>query len=170
MTEKLSFTTTSLQNVVISNESDSIYYEVKTWESDPGLTKVQRLNPKTQLYDMVAEFENTNGRPVAVRVHGNDTMRIEELFKMEDVERSRFTGMDGRDYKWSIKDGLLQVCCLLEGLEKPVAVFRTYQRLMYLLSVSELPSMDVEPEALDTLDTLIVSFILTEGLRRGSFA
>ncbi|KZT20311.1 hypothetical protein NEOLEDRAFT_1122878 [Neolentinus lepideus HHB14362 ss-1] len=176
MTEKLSFTATSLQNVIISNESDSIYYEVKTWESDAGLTKVQRLNPKTQLYDLVAEFENTNGRPVAVRIHGQDTVRVEEFLKMENVERSRwgtwdgkvsFVGMDEKEYTWSNKDGVLQLT--KEGSEKPVAIFRTYQRWMYLLTVSELPSMDVEQEALDTLDTLIVSFIVTEGTRRGSF-
>lgn len=177
-TEKLSFTTTSLQNVIISNESDSIYYDVKTWEEDPGLTKVQKLNAKTQLYDLVAELENANGRPVAVRFQGKETVRVEEWLKIKNIERSRwgtwdgkvsFTGSNGEVYAWSVKDGVLHL--MREGTtsEKPLAVFRPYQRWMYVLSITEAPSMDVEPEALEILDALIVSFLVTEGTRRGYF-
>ncbi|EPQ50597.1 hypothetical protein GLOTRDRAFT_133711 [Gloeophyllum trabeum ATCC 11539] len=196
-TEKLSFTTTSLQNVIISNESDSIYYDVKTWEEDPGLTKVQKLNAKTQLYDLVAELENANGRPVAVRFQGgNETVRVEEWLKMENIERNRwgtwdgkvsFTGSNGEVYAWSVKDGVLHVSAVIfwksgglkeiciklmrEGTtsEKPLAVFRPYQRWMYVLSITEAPSIDVVPEALEILDALIVSFLVTEGTRRGYF-
>lgn len=77
MAQRLSLTTTSLQNVVISNSSDYIYYEVVTPKWEPTITKISKMDPKSHELDIVAELQNeavekSPGvfRPVAVRLRG----------------------------------------------------------------------------------------------------
>jgi len=43
----------TLHNVVISNDSDVIYFK---WE--PHLTKIRRMDPDTKVLDVVGELQN----------------------------------------------------------------------------------------------------------------
>ncbi|TFK87695.1 hypothetical protein K466DRAFT_469438, partial [Polyporus arcularius HHB13444] len=53
---KLVMTTTSLRNVVLANASDVLYYEVVTPVWERHLTRISRLDVKTQGFDTVAEL------------------------------------------------------------------------------------------------------------------
>lgn len=52
----LHFTTTSLRNVVISNASDVIFYEVITPKWEPHLTKISRLDPNSRDFNLIGEL------------------------------------------------------------------------------------------------------------------
>lgn len=54
--QKLNFTTTSLRNVVISNTSDVIFYEVVTPKWEPHLTKISRLEPNSREFNLIGEL------------------------------------------------------------------------------------------------------------------
>lgn len=74
--QRLSLTTTSLQNVVISNASDVIYYEVVTPKWEPTMTRVSKMDPKSHELEVVAELKNevekggASSAPSAVRLRG----------------------------------------------------------------------------------------------------
>lgn len=55
--QTLSFTTTSLRNVVISNTSDVIFYEVVTPSWEPHLTKISRLDPNSREFNVIGELQ-----------------------------------------------------------------------------------------------------------------
>lgn len=74
-TQRLSLTTTSLQNVIISNDTDVIYYEIVTPKWEPTVTRVSKMDPKTSELEVVAELQNEvegsgEARPMAVRLRG----------------------------------------------------------------------------------------------------
>lgn len=56
--QRLNLTTTSLQNVIISNATDVIYYEVVTPKWEPSVTRVSKMDPKTQELEIIAEMQN----------------------------------------------------------------------------------------------------------------
>ena len=128
--QKLSLTTTSLHNVVISNTSDVIYYEIITpkWEKD--LTKISRLDPNTKQYDLICELVNEHDKPVSMRLYGGATRRADEFLIREEssgyvpysstlcLDRelnirpsrtAKFRGKDGKMYTWRIDHDHLEV-------------------------------------------------------------
>jgi hypothetical protein len=63
---KLELTTNSVRNTTISTKDDLIYYEIVTRFWHPKLTKINVLDPDTQLIRTVAEVEKTGrskGKP-----------------------------------------------------------------------------------------------------------
>lgn len=87
MSQRLALTTTSLHNVVISNASDDIYYEVVTPKWAPETTKISRLDPETREFLVVGELQNKDGRPVAVRVYGGVQVPAGEFLRSEGCGR-----------------------------------------------------------------------------------
>lgn len=92
MSQRLTFTTASVQNLVISNPTDALYYEVLTpgWESH--MTTVRRLDTRAERYDTVGSIRNQSGKPVAVSVYGGEFMN-EELWlrKIRGEGRQRYS-------------------------------------------------------------------------------
>ena len=91
--ERLQLTTTSLQNVVISNATDAIYYEVVTPRWDASVTRVSRIDPKNQELEVVAEPQNdlsekSAARPTAVRLRGQQ-FRPTQDFWLKDGMAAR---------------------------------------------------------------------------------
>ena len=56
--ERLHLTTTSLQNVIISSANDNIYYEVSTPKWDASVTRVSKMDPKSNELEIIAELQN----------------------------------------------------------------------------------------------------------------
>ena len=56
--QKLSLTTTSVRNFVISNASDVIYYEIRTPEWLSAMTTIRRMDPTTRELFVIAEIAN----------------------------------------------------------------------------------------------------------------
>jgi len=79
MSQRLTFTTANVQNLVISNATDALYYEVVTPEWESHLTTVRRLDNRTHGYDTVGTIRNQSNKPVAVSMYGGEFMN-EELW------------------------------------------------------------------------------------------
>lgn len=69
--QKLMLTTTSLRNVVVSNKSDVIYYEIITPKWARDRTTISRLDPNTRQFDVIGEMKNDDdGKAEEVRLYG----------------------------------------------------------------------------------------------------
>ncbi|KII89411.1 hypothetical protein PLICRDRAFT_53842 [Plicaturopsis crispa FD-325 SS-3] len=172
MSQRLALTTTSLHNVVISNASDDIYYEVVTPKWAPETTKISRLAPETREFLVVGELQNKDGRPVAVRVYGGVAVPAGEFLRSEGQKQKRFRGRDGKDYLWRHKNGRLELTSLdAPGGSRSVATYRRHRRHLFMFTISRQPYIEVDPSvlAVETLDILILSFLLTERERRDRY-
>lgn len=100
MTQKLTFTTASVQNLVISNPTDALFYEVLTPEWESHQTTVRRLDTHAQRYDTVGSIRNQSGRPVAVSMYNGEFIN-EGLWlrKIEGQGRQRYFHLCGAE-RW----------------------------------------------------------------------
>ncbi|THH04472.1 hypothetical protein EW145_g5497 [Phellinidium pouzarii] len=191
MSQRLSLTTTSLQNVVISNASDVIYYEIVTPKWAPAVTRVSKMDPKSRELEIVAELQNevsekTVARPTAVRLRGQQFRPAGEFWTKDGVTGTdaRFRGKDGKYYQWRERKGRLELMREQEPDGKPVAIYHRHRRYFLVLRMSQKPYLEVQPSVMETLDSLIgdpiiesltacisdeftpVSFLLMEQKRR----
>ena len=74
--QRLNLTTTSLQNVIISNATDVIYYEVVTPKWEPSVTRVSKMDPKTQELEIIAEMQNTVLDKATKKIASPATVRL----------------------------------------------------------------------------------------------
>ncbi|KIN93585.1 hypothetical protein M404DRAFT_487705 [Pisolithus tinctorius Marx 270] len=81
MSQKLTLTTTSLLNTTISNATDTIYYDIQTPEHEPHLTTIQRLDSRTNRYNLTGTIQSQAGNPVAVSVLGEPAKREDQWVK-----------------------------------------------------------------------------------------
>ncbi|KAL0947686.1 hypothetical protein HGRIS_013774 [Hohenbuehelia grisea] len=175
MFQQLELTTTSLHNVVIANESDILYYEVVTPKWQPHLTTVQKFDPNTRAFSTIAELQNEGARsprPIAARLQGGELRPVDEVVKKGDSETSnplswQFTGKDGRIYRWQTKRRHLELV-RDDSTEKPVAVYHRHKRHLFVLRMSRRPYLAIDSSIMDTLDMVILSFLLAERQRRDS--
>lgn len=168
MRQKLFLTTTSLHNVVISNKSDVIYYEIITPKWERHLTKISRLDPNTRQFDLIGELQNEDDKPVTMRLYGGAFKNADDFLRKEQESTSNasFRGKDGKTYTWRANGKRLEL--VREDLpgDQPVAVYHRQKRHLFVLRMSRHPFLEVDTEAMDTLDSLIVSFLLIERRRR----
>lgn len=69
--QRISLTTTSLRNVILSNKTDVIYYEVVTPKWARDRTTISRLDPNTRQFDIIGEMKNNgDGKAEEVRLYG----------------------------------------------------------------------------------------------------
>ena len=83
MSQKLVLTTTSLHNVVISNASDVIYYEIVTPKWEPGTTRISKMDPRTHELEIIAELQNDeeSDKITAVRLRGEQYRPTKDFLK-----------------------------------------------------------------------------------------
>ncbi|KZT36341.1 hypothetical protein SISSUDRAFT_1024350 [Sistotremastrum suecicum HHB10207 ss-3] len=164
---RLSLTTTSLNNCVISNDSDAVFFEIVTPSWEPNNTKIRRLDPNTRELELVAELERSGGMEKDGMTMGGGMKK-----KGPDAVRLRgehvFRGKDGKQYRWQEKKRQLQLIRQDEP-DKPVATFHRERRYFFVLRMSRQPYLEIQPGCMETLDSLIVSFLLVERKRRGLF-
>ncbi|KAI0345013.1 hypothetical protein BDW22DRAFT_988143 [Trametopsis cervina] len=170
--QRLTLTTTSLRNVVLSNSSDVLYYEVVTPRWARGTTTVSRLDPNTRQYDVVGELTNDErGHAAQVRVYGGASTPVQEFLEAggkgaDGMRCSSFRGKDGKRYTWRASQRKLELVREDIPGDRPVAVYYKEKRYAYLLRMAKHPYLEIDPVALDTLDSVIVSFLLIERRRR----
>ncbi|KAG9221081.1 hypothetical protein CCMSSC00406_0005480 [Pleurotus cornucopiae] len=91
---QLEFTTTDIQNSILSDEGDKFYYEILSPEWQPHVTTLKRLDSATGKYVNVAEIENTldrKSRPAAVKIVGEPSKLLDEF--LHPVEDGRLLSM-----------------------------------------------------------------------------
>ena len=88
--QRLTMTTTNLQNVIISNDTDVIYYEVVTPKWAPAVTRVSKMDPKSHELEVIAELQNEvsgddAGPSTAVRLRGQQFRPTKEFWTKDGV-------------------------------------------------------------------------------------
>ncbi|KAI0699658.1 hypothetical protein BC835DRAFT_522178 [Cytidiella melzeri] len=165
--QKIMLTTTSLRNVVLSNQSDVIYYEVITPKWAQGVTTISRLDPNTRQYDVIGEMKNDlRGNASEVKLYGGALQPVAKFLEKDGIKQSTFHGKDGKRYTWRARHRRLELVREDMPEDKPVAVYHKQKRFAYVLKMSQHPYLEVDPVAMDTLDSLIMSFLLIERQRR----
>ncbi|KAI0373198.1 hypothetical protein BV20DRAFT_938349, partial [Pilatotrama ljubarskyi] len=79
--------------------------------------------------------------------------------------RAWFRSKDGHRYTWHADKKRLELI-RDDNFDKPVASFHKERRYLHVLRMSQHPYLEVHASALDSLDYIIVSFLLVERLRR----
>ncbi|GJJ16208.1 hypothetical protein Clacol_010504 [Clathrus columnatus] len=180
---KLILTTNSLRNTTISDETDNIYYEIRTEPWIPLHTKVKRLDPETREYEVKAEIQRFGDKP-EVRVlerskewaSADQFLRIDEarpggVRKKSNYTRvnsvGRFRGDDNRIYRWQVNQGHLElVRADVDQAELPVVIQHHHKRHFWVFRMSKHAWLEMKPEMTATLDSLILSYLLVERKRR----
>ncbi|KAI8999115.1 hypothetical protein BD414DRAFT_407831 [Trametes punicea] len=79
--------------------------------------------------------------------------------------RAWFRSKDGRKYIWyADKKGLELTRDDVPA--QPVVTFHKEKRFLHVLRMSQYPYLEMHPSVLESLDYIIVSFLLVERLRR----
>ncbi|KAG1749543.1 hypothetical protein EDB19DRAFT_1680781 [Suillus lakei] len=173
MTQKLTFTTASVQNLVISNPTDALYYEVLTPEWDSHQTTVRRLDTRAERYDAIGNIRNQSGKPVAVSMYGGEFIN-EELWlrKIEGQGRQsrwEFDDGEGNYFSWAVAGSNLELRSLDEGgaqSSNPIATFYPHKRYVMVGMISQHAFLEIESSVVDSLDTVLVSLLVLARKRR----
>ncbi|KAH9857533.1 hypothetical protein C2E23DRAFT_279099 [Lenzites betulinus] len=115
---------------------------------------------------------------VALRFHGTGELRaVEDFLHTEKAAgagrdpnelRAWFRSKDGHKYTWRAHKKRLEELQLTrdDDPDKPLVTFHKEKRYMHVLRMSQHPYLEVHPSALESLDYIVVSFLLMERLRR----
>ncbi|KAF9501529.1 hypothetical protein BDN71DRAFT_1439138 [Pleurotus eryngii] len=166
---QLEFTTTDIQNSILSDEGDKFYYEILCPEWQPHVTTLKRLNSATGKYMNVAEIENTldrKSRPAAVKIVGEPSKLLDEfLHPVEDGRSWNIKAKDDITYQWITNGGHLELI-RLDTPNTPLVVHHREKKFAPLFSTTGNPKLDVDPSLSDIMDFIVLSFIVVERLRR----
>ncbi|KAH7928149.1 hypothetical protein BV22DRAFT_1126753 [Leucogyrophana mollusca] len=178
MSQKLVLTTASLHNVVISNDSDNVYYDIITPEWETHMTTVRRLNTTTHAFDVVGNIRNLGDKidqPIAVSMYGGEFTPTDVF--LQRVEGSgasqwRFADGEGGSYAWSVQKHhqhleLFNVSDSMNTLSIPAATFHPHKRHLLVGMISRHAYIEVDASLFDSLDSVIVSLLVIERMRRG---
>ncbi|KAG1800675.1 hypothetical protein EV424DRAFT_1544068 [Suillus variegatus] len=173
MTQKLTFTTASVRNLVISNPTDALYYEVLTpkWESHQ--TTVRRLDTHANRYDTVGSVRSQSSKPVAVSMYNgefvNEELWLRKIEGQGQQSRWEFDDGEGNYFSWAVAGSNFELRSLDEsGTQSPtpIATFYPHRRHFMVTMVSQQAFLEIESSVVDSLDTVIVSLLVLEQKRR----
>ncbi|KAI0781495.1 hypothetical protein BD413DRAFT_608628 [Trametes elegans] len=184
---RLVLTTTSLRNVVLADAADVLYYEAVTPRAPfvPGAapcistTRIARLDPNTRCFDHVAELDGRRGkeakRVAGIRFYGAGEVRAVEDFlhvrprpengKGRHELSAWFASKDGHKYTWRADKRRLELT-RDDAPDRPLVAFYKEKRYLHILRMSQHPYLELHPSVLDSLDYVVISFLLVERLRR----
>lgn len=162
MTQKLTFTTASVQNLVISNPTDALYYEVLTPEWDSHQTTVRRLDTRAERYDTVGNIRNQSGKPVAVSMYNggfiNQDLWLRKIEGENRKSRWEFDDGEGNYFSWAVAGSNLELRSIDErGVQspKPIATYYPHKRYVMVGMISQQAFLEIEPSVVDSLDTVL---------------
>ncbi|EJD06219.1 uncharacterized protein FOMMEDRAFT_18374 [Fomitiporia mediterranea MF3/22] len=131
------------------------------------------MDPRSQELEVVAELQNDVGssshpHPTTVRLRGQQFRPTRDFWLKDGVAGSdaRFRGKDEKYYQWRQRKGRLELIREQEPDSAPVAVYHKNRRHFRILPSSRQPYLEIQPTVMETLDSLIVSFLLMEQKRR----
>ncbi|KAG1736934.1 uncharacterized protein EDB91DRAFT_497621 [Suillus paluster] len=173
MSQRLTFTTASMQNLVISNPTDALYYEVLTPDWESHLTTVRRLDTRAERYDTIGSIRNQSRKPVAVSMYSGEFMN-EELWlrKIEGDDRQsrwEFDDGEGNYFSWAVAGPNFELRSIDEGgapSRKPIATYYPHKRYVMVGMISQRAFLEIEPSVVDSLDTILVSLLVLAKKRR----
>lgn len=169
-TTRLTFSTNSVRNTTISNDSLGIRYDVH--KESEGV-EIHRWDASVRRNVRVGQFKLHAWSSDEMRIGGDTQWRAvkEWLYKPDDSKwwstARHFVANNGVEYRWQEKGGRLVLFKVAKtnGTRTPLASFHRHHR-------KDNPSyLEVhDPTILGALDSIIVSFLIMERRRRDNEA
>jgi len=169
---KMVFTTNSLKNTTIAVDDDQLYYEIVTRFWHPNITKIKKLDYDTSEMKTIAEIERESGKEPRLRFGGEDAPWINASeWLQRDPQKVRggvFTATSDVKYRWKTHKRQLQMIRADSDNKSPLVVHHPHKRHFFVFRMSQHAYLEVKPELVDSLDALIMSYLLVERGRRES--
>ncbi|TDL24294.1 hypothetical protein BD410DRAFT_693202, partial [Rickenella mellea] len=164
---KMELTTNSLRNTTIAVDNDQLYYEIVTRFWHPHITKIRKLDAESQHIETIAELENEPGKEPRVRFGDEEWMPASQWLKW-DKERvgGVFCGGGGVNYRWKTHKRRLQLVRADSDDKSPLVMYHPYKRHFFVFRMSRHAWLEIKPEVVESLDALIMSYLLVERRRR----
>ncbi|EJD03304.1 uncharacterized protein FOMMEDRAFT_146910 [Fomitiporia mediterranea MF3/22] len=172
---KMVFTANSLRNTTIAVDDDTLYYEIVTRFWHPTITKIKKLDIDSQQMITVAEIEREPKREPRVRF-GLDkdenaawTDAREWLhYTPKKTRGGVFNSNSGVSYRWKTHNRQLQLIRADGDNKEPLVIKHKHKRHFFVMRMSKHAWLEIKPEVVESLEQLIVSYILVERRRRDS--
>ncbi|KAJ7599478.1 hypothetical protein C8J56DRAFT_770032 [Mycena floridula] len=179
--QTLEFTTNSVKNTTLATEDDLHYYEIVTRFWHPTLTKINLLDPDTQILRTIAEIEKTGTRKgipqhqvrfLRETVDLNDLqwgewISCEEFVRVQNPDKIGGTFVhDDVEYRWKTHNRRLQLVRADDEEKNALVVFHPHHRYFFVLRMYRHATLELKPQVAKLLDRLIVSYIIVENRRR----
>ncbi|KAG2049461.1 hypothetical protein BDR06DRAFT_893766 [Suillus hirtellus] len=159
MTQKLTFTTASVRNLVISNPTDTLYYEVLTPKWELHQTTVRRLDTHANRYDTVGSIRSQSSKPVAVSMYSgefvNEELWLRKIEGQDQQSRWEFDDGEGNYFSWAVTGSNFEVRKYGVQSPTPIATFYPHRRHFMVTMVSQQAFLEIESSVVDSLDTVI---------------
>ncbi|KAI0731638.1 hypothetical protein C8Q72DRAFT_214600 [Fomitopsis betulina] len=168
---KMNITMNSLRNTTLSVGDDKFYYEVLTRYWHPNLTKIIKHDFESRELEHMADIEGLQTKDPRVRFGGEkgEWAPASDFVKFtEDKPGGTFSTDSGIEYRWKAHRGQLQLIRADDPDKKPLVTFHPHRRHFWVFRMSKHAYLEVkqEPEVTESLDKLIVSYLLVERRRR----
>jgi len=170
----LNITTNSLRNTTFAVEDDKFYYEVVTRFWHPNLTKLRKLDQDSGELVTIAELEREPGKQPRIRF-GAENSDAEWVSASKWFEKDAnkvggiFTAKNGIKYRWKThRRHHLQLVRVDSDSKEPLAVRYPHQRHFVVFRMSKHAYLEIKPELAESIEELIMSYLLVERMRRDS--
>ncbi|KAL4065947.1 hypothetical protein J3A83DRAFT_337971 [Scleroderma citrinum] len=168
---RLTLSSEFVLNTVMTNESGQVLYRTSTpkFRLKGRSTTIYKVVPNTDPSDMQDRFE-TIGEiewqmfgPATMRLHGKE-MNTNQFIPRHGVRgrKRTFTGPDGRPYRWDMR---YTVVVLSDNDSTRRELARSHRRSLGIIGPKREPSLEIHPDLMPILDTVVLTFVYVEKLR-----
>ncbi|KAG1891481.1 hypothetical protein F4604DRAFT_1611832 [Suillus subluteus] len=167
-----SLSTEHVRNTIITNEQGQIIYKTQTPSKLVGVrtTTIQKIKPNDDRYhmqnqfDVLGEIEWHKFSSSKFRSGGTEVETKEFIPKRGLWGRERvFIGPDSRPYRWNLKS---RVVVLSRDDTSRAEVARFHRASFGIVGRKRRAMLEVSPEVAHMMDTVIMTFIYVEKLRK----
>ncbi|KIM56369.1 hypothetical protein SCLCIDRAFT_132908 [Scleroderma citrinum Foug A] len=167
---RLTLSSESVRNTVMTNESGQVLYKTSTpFRLGVRTTTIYKVVPNTNPNDMqdcldaIGEIEWHLFGTSIMRLHGEEMKTDRFIPRHGFTGRKRtFTGPDGRPYRWDMHSSVV-VLSQDDATRRELA--RSYRRCLGILGPKREPSLDMHPDLMPIVDTVVLTFVYVEKLR-----
>ncbi|KAG2363701.1 hypothetical protein BDR07DRAFT_1403628 [Suillus spraguei] len=163
---RLTLSSERVRNTVITDEQGQILYKTDTpfrlFGTDT--TTIHRIKPNDDPYHMRDQFEWHDFISSKFPTGGTEIETKQFIPRKGLLGRKRvFTGPDGRPYRWDLK---FKVVILSRDDGSRMEVARFHRATLGIIGKKRKAMLEVSPEMAHMMDTVIMTFVYVEQLRR----
>ncbi|KAG1850830.1 hypothetical protein DFJ58DRAFT_887049 [Suillus subalutaceus] len=162
----LTLSTEHVRNTVITNEQGQIIYKTETPFKLFGVrtTTIQKIKPNDDQVDVLGEIEWHIFASSKFRYDGTEVETKVFIPKRGILGRKRVCiGPDSRPYRWDLK---CKVVVLSRDDASRTEVARFHRATLGIIGRKRKAMLEVSPEVAHMMDTVIMTFIYVEKLRK----
>ncbi|KAG2365619.1 hypothetical protein BDR07DRAFT_1398215 [Suillus spraguei] len=169
---RLTLSSERVRNTVITNEQGQVLYKTDTPFKLFGadITTIHRIKSNVDSYHMRDQFEvlgeiewhqfgSSKFRTGGTEIETNQFIPRKGLLSGKRV----FTGPDGRPYRWDLT---FNVVILSRNDGSRMEVARFHRATLGIIGKKRKAMLEVSPEMAHMMDTVIMTFVYVEQLRR----